>query len=124
MGIQAGDFHRIEALLDAMVAHQEPSGRFPSSGVMPGGSEPIWGSLLCDSHPILDVVVRFSRDQQPRVLSGLARMASDQPDPKDRDFALTSADLGLCRHQVLSSRLPAMAPSSDQKAVPHPTSRR
>jgi hypothetical protein len=37
MGVQAADFHRIEALLDAMVAHQEPSGRFPSYGVMPGG---------------------------------------------------------------------------------------
>jgi hypothetical protein len=45
-------------------------------------------------------------------------MASDQPDPKDRDrdFALTSADLGLYRYQVLSSRLPAMAPSSSRKA--------
>jgi hypothetical protein len=77
MGIRAGDFDRIEALLDAMLAHQEPSGRFPSYGVMPGGAEPIWGSLLCDSHPILEVLVRFGRERDPRVRSGLARMAAD-----------------------------------------------
>jgi hypothetical protein len=77
MGVRAGDFDRIEALLDDMLAHQEPSARFPSCGVMPGGSKPIWGSLLCDSHPILEVLVRFGRDQDPRVRSGLARMESD-----------------------------------------------
>jgi hypothetical protein len=77
MGVRAGDFDRIEALLDAMLAHQEPSGRFPSYGVMPGGSEPIWGSLLCDNHPILEVLVRFGREEDPRVRSGLTRLASD-----------------------------------------------
>ena len=77
MGVGTGDFDRIEALLDAMLAHQEPSGRFPSYGVVPGGSEPVWGSLLCDSHPILEVLVRFGRLRDPRVRSGLARMASD-----------------------------------------------
>ena len=77
MGIGAGDFDRIEALLDAMLARQEPSGRFPSYGVLPGGSEPVWGSLLCDSHPILEVLVRFGRGRDLRVRSGLARVASD-----------------------------------------------
>jgi hypothetical protein len=77
MGIRAGDFDRTEALLDAMLAHQESSGRFPSYGVLPGGSEPIWESLLCDSHPILEVLVRFGREKDPRVQSGLAQMASD-----------------------------------------------
>lgn len=77
MGVRAGDFDRIEALLDAMLAHREPSSRFPSYGVLPGGSEPIWGSLLCDSHPILEVLVRFGREQDARVQAGLARMASD-----------------------------------------------
>ena len=77
MGVRRGDFDRIEALLDAMLAHQEPSGRFPSYGVVPGGSEPVWGSLLCDSHPILEVLVRFGRGEDPRVRSGLARMAAE-----------------------------------------------
>jgi hypothetical protein len=77
MGVQTGDFDRIEALLDAMLAHQEPSGRFPSYGLVPGGAGPVWGSLLCDSHPILEVLVRFGRAEHPRVRAGLARMASD-----------------------------------------------
>jgi hypothetical protein len=29
MGVRAGDFDRVEALLDGMLAHQEPSGRVP-----------------------------------------------------------------------------------------------
>jgi hypothetical protein len=37
----------------------------------------MWGSLLWDSHPILEVLVRFGREQEPRVRSGLARMAAD-----------------------------------------------
>ena len=77
MGVRAGDFDRTEALLEAMLSPQEPSGRFPSYGVLPGGTEPVWGSLLCDSHPILEVLIRFGREEDPRVRSGLARMASD-----------------------------------------------
>jgi hypothetical protein len=46
-------------------------------GVQPGGSEPVWGSLLCDSHPIIEVLIRFGRDQQSSVRFGLARMAAD-----------------------------------------------
>jgi hypothetical protein len=76
-GVGARDVDRVEALLDAMLAHQEPSGRFPSYGTVPGTAEPVWGSLLCDSHAILEVLVRFGREHDPRVQSGIARMVSD-----------------------------------------------
>ncbi len=77
MGIQAGDFRQIERLLDAMLAHQEPSGRFPSYAPVRGGEQPVWGALLCDSHPVLEVLVRFGRAQDTRVRAGLERMAAD-----------------------------------------------
>ena len=81
MGVGAGDFDRIEALLDAILAHQEPSGRFPSYDVLPGGSEPIWGSLLCDSHPILEVLVRFGREKDPGCSPGSPEWRPISPPP-------------------------------------------
>jgi hypothetical protein len=77
MGVQAGDFARVDHLLDTMAAHQEPTGRFPSYGVAAPGEEPVWGALLCDSHDVLDALVRFGRDDDPRVRAGLDRMAAD-----------------------------------------------
>lgn len=77
MGIQAGDFAEIERLLDAMLAHQEPTGRFPSYAPVPGSEQPVWGALLCDSHAVLEVLVRYGRAHDARVQAGLERMAAD-----------------------------------------------
>ena len=77
MGVRAGDFAEVERLLDAMVVHQEPSGRFPSYAAVPRSEQPVWGALLCDSHAVLEVLVRFGRGQDPRVGTGLERMAAD-----------------------------------------------
>ncbi|MGE5288617.1 MAG: hypothetical protein ACM3ML_15750 [Micromonosporaceae bacterium] len=77
MGVGAGDFEETERLLDAMLAHQEPSGRFPSYGAIRGTEEPVWGALLCDSHAVLEVLVRFGREHDAGVESGLRRMAAD-----------------------------------------------
>lgn len=77
MGVAAGDFDVIERLLDAMLAHQEPSGRFPSYAAIRGTEDPVWGVLLCDSHAVLEVLVRFGREHDPRVQAGLERMAAD-----------------------------------------------
>jgi hypothetical protein len=65
MGVTAADFGEIDRLLDAMLAHQEPSGRFPSYAAIRGTGEPVWGALLCDSHAVLEVLVRFGREQDP-----------------------------------------------------------
>jgi hypothetical protein len=77
MGLRGDDDPRIEALLEAMLAHQESDGRFASFGIPHGGQEPEWGSVLCDSHAIIEVLVRFGRDDDPRTMAGLARMAAD-----------------------------------------------
>ena len=77
MGIGAGDFGQIERLLDAMLAHQEPTGRFPSYAPVSGSEQPVWGALLCDSHAVLEVLVRFGRAHDSRVQAGLERMAAD-----------------------------------------------
>lgn len=76
-GVGAGDFEQVEHLLDQMLAHQEPSGRFPSFGRVPGIPTPVWGALLCDSHAQLEVLVRFGREEDEGVRAGLRRMADD-----------------------------------------------
>lgn len=80
MGVAAGDFEEVERLLDDMVIHQEDSGRFPSYAAIRGSEAPVWGALLCDSHAILEVLVRYGRGDDDRVRAGLARMAADLAD--------------------------------------------
>jgi hypothetical protein len=80
VGVQAGDFREVDELLEAMLAHQEESGRFPSFGVAAPGGTPVWGALLCDAHPVLDVLVRFGHRQDERVQRALVRAAADLAD--------------------------------------------
>ena len=80
MGVRAGDAPSIENLLDRMLAHQEPTGRLPSFGTVPGSDTPVWGALLCDSHAITEVLVRFGRTRDPRVARALTRMGADLTD--------------------------------------------
>jgi hypothetical protein len=76
-GVQARDEPHIEHLLDQMLAHQRPGGQFMSYGASRMSPDPIWGSLLCDTHAITEVLVRFGRGEEPRVKAALARMAAD-----------------------------------------------
>ena len=80
MGVQAGDFHEVDVLLDAMLAHQEETGRFPSFGTAAPDTAPVWGALLCDTHPVLDVLLRFGRRDDDRVQAALARTGADLGD--------------------------------------------
>ena len=77
LGVGVGDFDEVEHLLDQLLSHQEPSGRFPSFGRVPGVPTPVWGALLCDSHAVIEVLVRFGRQEDARVMAGLRRMADD-----------------------------------------------
>jgi len=82
MGVRGGDDERVEQVLDQMCAHQDANSHFQSYGRSGHGSigrlpEPAWGSLLCDSHAIIDVLVRFGRRDDPRVQVAVARMAED-----------------------------------------------
>ncbi|MDZ4177817.1 MAG: winged helix DNA-binding domain-containing protein [Coriobacteriia bacterium] len=77
MGVRGGDFDRIEALLDEMLAHQDGSGRFQAFGTAPGRPKPEWGSMLCDTNVIADVLMRFGRGSDERLALALDRMRSD-----------------------------------------------
>ncbi|MGY1669832.1 hypothetical protein [Geodermatophilus sp. SYSU D00710] len=79
-GVGAGDDPRVEHLLDRMLAHQEDSGRFPSYTALRRGEPPAWGALLCDSHAVTEVLVRFGRGEDPRVHRALDRMGRDLTD--------------------------------------------
>lgn len=76
-GVEAGELAPVERLLDDMLDHQEEDGRFASLGAVRSGEAPVWGALLCDSHAVLEVLVRFGRADDVRVRAGLARMAAD-----------------------------------------------
>ena len=80
MGVSGGDFAEVDRLLDTMLDHQEAGGRFPSFGAPARDEAPAWAALLCDSHPVLEVLVRFGRADDERVRRGLERMAADLTD--------------------------------------------
>jgi hypothetical protein len=77
MGVRAGDDPRIERLLDRMLEHQDADGRFQSFAPRRGGDTPVWGALLCDTHAITEVLVRYGRGDDPRLRASLDRMAAD-----------------------------------------------
>jgi hypothetical protein len=77
MGVRGGDDPRIESLLDLMLAHQEENSRFMSFGEGYPAREPTWGAVLCDSHAIVEALVRYGRADDRRTMAGLGRMAAD-----------------------------------------------
>ena len=77
MGLRAGDSRRIDDVLDLMLVHQDGDGRFRSYAPPRGGAAPVWGALPCDSHAIVEVLVRYGRGRDPRVRAGVARMTDD-----------------------------------------------
>ncbi|MGE5485446.1 MAG: hypothetical protein ACM3X4_10550 [Ignavibacteriales bacterium] len=79
MGVGAGDDPGIESILDKMLLHQAENGRFQAFGriARAGDSGPSWGSLLCDTHAIIEVLIRFGRASDPRVIAGITRMGED-----------------------------------------------
>jgi len=76
-GLQARDDSRVEHVLDQMLAHQAASGHFMSYGTSRAASAPVWGWLLCDSHAIVEVLVRYGRGEDLRVRAALAQMGAD-----------------------------------------------
>lgn len=70
-GLRAGDDPRVDATLDQMARHADDAGRLQSFAAPRQGEAPVWGSLLCDSHAIVDVLLRYGRE--PVAHPGLAR---------------------------------------------------
>lgn len=77
LGLTAGDSPRADRVLELMLAHQDGDGRFLSYAPPRGDEVAVWGSLLCDSHAVVEVLVRYGHGQDRRVRAGLARMAED-----------------------------------------------
>ena len=77
LGVRAGDDERVERLLDAFMAHPDAHGRFMSLSATRTAPTPVWGALLCDTHAVTDVLVRFGRADEPRVVRALDRMSAD-----------------------------------------------
>lgn len=76
LGVAEGDFPQVDALLDAMVGHQDTQGRFSAFGKYRSG-EAHWGTLLCDTHAIAGTLLRYGRGNDPRVQAALQRAAED-----------------------------------------------
>ncbi len=76
-GLRAGDDARVDAVLDTMLEHLDDEGRFSSYGGRRAGDLPVWGTLLCDTHAVTDVLLRLGRGADPRVRGALDRMAAD-----------------------------------------------
>jgi hypothetical protein len=79
MGVAAGDDPRIGRTLDSMLSHQDEEGRFQSYGRL-RASAAEWHSLLCDSHAIVEALLRFGRGDDVRVRQALHRMGDDLAD--------------------------------------------
>lgn len=77
MGVREGDAPRIGILLDQMLEHADADGRFQMFGRERGGDTPRWGALLCDTHAIADVLLRFDRGDDPRVQRALEVARAD-----------------------------------------------
>jgi hypothetical protein len=73
-GVRAGDDPRVDGLLDRMIDHQDPEGRFQSYAPPRKGQPAVWGCLLCDTHAVTEVLVRFGRGGDQRVQRSLATM--------------------------------------------------
>ncbi len=77
MGLRAGDSRRVDRVLEQMLAHQDNVGHFQSYAPPRGSDAPMWGALLCDSHAVVEVLVRYGHGRDASVLVGLARMTDD-----------------------------------------------
>jgi hypothetical protein len=64
-------------LLDQMLAHQAALGQFMRVGISRSSPEPVWSWLLCNTHALVEVLLRFGRGDDTRVQAALARMAAE-----------------------------------------------
>ncbi len=76
MGVRGDDDPRIEATLDAMLDGRAPDGRLPTFATSRVTPEGAWSALSCDTHAIVEILVRFGRADDPRVATALDRMAA------------------------------------------------
>ncbi len=74
------DVPAVARLLDEMLEHRTPEGRFLAFATFIRQPEPQWSTLACDHYAITEVLVRFGRADDPRVRTALHLMADDITD--------------------------------------------
>lgn len=78
-GLRAGDDPAVDAALREMSRHHDDAGHLATNAAPRRGEPPVWGSLLCDNHAIVDVLLRYGRDpaDDPGLAAALDTMAAD-----------------------------------------------
>lgn len=98
MGVGAGDIAEVERALDAFLAHRDDGGRFESSGRIPHGEPVESGAQQCDTNVIADVLLRFGRGDDERVVAALSRIEKDATrTPQGRAWRCIQEKRGLWR---------------------------
>ncbi|MGA3057712.1 MAG: hypothetical protein ABSE70_06710 [Candidatus Limnocylindrales bacterium] len=78
MGVRAGDDPTVDAAVGALLHHQDEAGRLATPSIIRRiGPDPVLSAVLCDSHAIVEVLIRFGQAEQPTVRRALDRMAAD-----------------------------------------------
>jgi hypothetical protein len=78
MGLAAGDDPRVDAVVETLTHHQDEEGRLASPAIIGRiGPEPVFSALLCDSHAITEVLVRFGQAEHPATRRALELMGTD-----------------------------------------------
>ncbi len=78
MGIEPGDDPRVDATIESLVNHQDEKGRLASPAIFSRiGPEPVLSALLCDSHAIVEVLIRFGKAEHQAARLALDRMGAD-----------------------------------------------
>ncbi len=75
MGVARGDFEKLDAVLDSLLAAQDRAGRYRVSG--PARPRPNVDSHRCDNNAIVEVLARFGHGEEPAVARALARVVAD-----------------------------------------------
>lgn len=71
------DIDGVDRLLESMLVHRTPEGRFEAFSTFIRQPEPAWSTLACDHYAITEVLVRFGRADEHRVQTALGLMADD-----------------------------------------------
>ncbi len=80
-GLRTGDHRAVDAVLAQMTQHADDAGRLQSFASPRRGEPAVWGTLLCDNHATIDVLLRYGADPtEPAVARALAAMAADLAD--------------------------------------------
>lgn len=77
-GVGPGDNPHVDAAVAALTHHADDDGRLASPAIISRiGPEPALSALLCDSHAIVEVLVRFGKGEDPAARRALDRMGED-----------------------------------------------